>query len=487
MKILILLLCFGFTVYPQVTHKIYPFDGNVYHRFGNKLSIDSNFFAISSYNGSSAYGAVYIYNINDTIEFLQKILPDTNILGYNFGSPVLLSDSLLFIGATKKVFIYKKNNSIFQRIDLLTPPDNTEQYGRAISKYNKSLFIGAYLDGPQDKGAAYFYEYEDTSWVFKQKIYPSNVERHAQFGSRLSHSDKYAVISAAGDGFESGPFRGAVFLYEKTDSGWNEKQKILPTDSTYYQLFGIDLALDNKRIAIGAVGHPTLNQWHYGRIYIYEINEEGLAELQDSIFASDNYPGNNFGWSFRLRGDSLFIGAFGTSYLASNIKNMVQKTWAYLFVNKEDEWKEKLKYEPSTQDPESLFGWSVDFIGGNFLVSAPGDPFKGFKSGAVYLFQPNIVSVNEEENLIEGYYLFQNYPNPFNPVTTIQFSIPVSDIVQIKVYDILGEEIKILLNEYKPAGSYEIDFNANGLVSGVYFYRIISGSYAETKKMVLLR
>jgi hypothetical protein len=265
MKILILLLCFCFTVYPQVTHKIYPFDGSVYHRFGYKLSIDSNLFAISSHNGSSGYGAVYIYNLNDTVEFIQKILPDTNIFGYRFGSPVLLSDSLLFIGANSKVFIYKKNNQIFQQIDLLTPPDNTEQYGRAISEHNKSLFIGAYLDGPLDKGAAYYYEYEDTVWVFKQKIYPSSVERHAQFGSRLSHSDKYAVISAAGDGFESGPFRGSVFLYEKTDSGWNEKQKILPTDSTYYQLFGIDLALDGNRIAIGAVGN-VLNQLYNGRI-----------------------------------------------------------------------------------------------------------------------------------------------------------------------------------------------------------------------------
>lgn len=485
MKIILILLCFSSVFYSQVNTKIYPFDGGTYHRFGYTLAIDTNHLVISSQNNLQR-GAVYIYE-KDSLSLVQKILADATYTGYFFGSPVLLSDSLLFIGATLKVFMYKKINSIFQRIDILTPPDNTEQYGRAISKHNKSLFIGAYLDGPEDKGAAYYYEYADTNWAFLQKIYPSSVERHAQFGSRISHSDQYAVISAAGDGFESGPFRGAVFLYEKTDSGWNEKQKILPTDSAYYQLFGIDLALDNDRIAIGAVGHPTLNQWHYGRIYIYEISEDGVAMLQDSIFASDNYPGNNFGWSFRLRGDSLFVGAFGTSYLASNMENKLQKTWAYLFVYNGNEWEEKLKFEPSTQDPESVFGWSVDFLNGNFLVGAPGDPFKGFKSGAVYLFQPNIVSFNEEENLISGYYLSQNYPNPFNPITKIKFSISKSELVQVKVYDILGKELKTLLNEYKQAGTNEIDLDASNLPSGIYFYRIISGNYSETKKMILIR
>lgn len=83
--------------------------------------------------------------------------------------------------------------------------------------------------------------------------------------------------------------------------------------------------------------------------------------------------------------------------------------------------------------------------------------------------------------------LYQNYPNPFNPTTTIKYSIPNSGIVQIKIYDILGNEINTLLNEYIQDGTYEIEFNASGLPSGIYFYEIKSGSYLETKKMILLR
>jgi len=86
-----------------------------------------------------------------------------------------------------------------------------------------------------------------------------------------------------------------------------------------------------------------------------------------------------------------------------------------------------------------------------------------------------------------NYLLYQNYPNPFNPITKIKYSIPLSDNVQIKIYDILGREIKTLLNEYKQAGTYEIEFDASNLLSGVYFYSIISGSYSATKKLILIK
>jgi len=85
------------------------------------------------------------------------------------------------------------------------------------------------------------------------------------------------------------------------------------------------------------------------------------------------------------------------------------------------------------------------------------------------------------------YNLGQNYPNPFNPSTTIRYSITTTDLVRIKVYDILGREVKTLINEQKQAGTYEIQFDASGLASGIYLYRIESGNFIQTKKMILLK
>jgi len=102
---------------------------------------------------------------------------------------------------------------------------------------------------------------------------------------------------------------------------------------------------------------------------------------------------------------------------------------------------------------------------------------------------------NIKNNLPSGFNLLQNYPNPFNPSTKIRYSIPQVEtrhasslqIVTLRVYDILGNEIATLVNEEKNAGSYEISWNAEHIPSGIYFYRLEAGSFVQTQKMVLLR
>lgn len=83
--------------------------------------------------------------------------------------------------------------------------------------------------------------------------------------------------------------------------------------------------------------------------------------------------------------------------------------------------------------------------------------------------------------------LYQNYPNPFNPATTIEFYIPNAGVVNLSIYNILGEQVKTLINEERPAGKHSIQFSANNLSGGIYFYKLQAGSFEETKKMILLK
>jgi len=85
------------------------------------------------------------------------------------------------------------------------------------------------------------------------------------------------------------------------------------------------------------------------------------------------------------------------------------------------------------------------------------------------------------------YNLSQNYPNPFNPVTTINYDLPYDGIVTVKLYDILGRELRTLVNEMKTAGYYKLLFNADDLSSGVYFYRMTAGDFVAVKKFVVLK
>jgi hypothetical protein len=83
--------------------------------------------------------------------------------------------------------------------------------------------------------------------------------------------------------------------------------------------------------------------------------------------------------------------------------------------------------------------------------------------------------------------MHQNFPNPFNPSTTIYYSIPELSNVVLKVYDVLGNEVSILVNEQKSAGNYKVEFDATELPSGIYFYKLQAGSFVETKKMVFMK
>ena len=85
------------------------------------------------------------------------------------------------------------------------------------------------------------------------------------------------------------------------------------------------------------------------------------------------------------------------------------------------------------------------------------------------------------------FHLNQNYPNPFNPSTTIQFDLPKTGQVTLKVFNVLGEELATLVSNRLPAGSYSYEWDASSLASGVYLYRLQAGDYVETRKMVMMK
>ena len=101
----------------------------------------------------------------------------------------------------------------------------------------------------------------------------------------------------------------------------------------------------------------------------------------------------------------------------------------------------------------------------------------------------NIVTgvTEQQRNLPERFALDQNYPNPFNPSTTIKYQLPNASYVNLTVYDVLGRQVSTLVNERRDAGVHEVKFDAAGLASGVYFYRLTAGSYVDTKKLLLVR
>jgi len=135
----------------------------------------------------------------------------------------------------------------------------------------------------------------------------------------------------------------------------------------------------------------------------------------------------------------------------------------------------KIRFRLRTNSSNRRNGWYVDDIG-------------------VFIYT-NPTNILTDEKPVYKFSLEHNYPNPFNPSTTIRYSIPKvitsgakqSQIVTLKVYDVLGNEVATLVNEEKPAGSYEVEFDAKDLSSGIYFYKLQAGNFIETKKMILMK
>jgi len=122
--------------------------------------------------------------------------------------------------------------------------------------------------------------------------------------------------------------------------------------------------------------------------------------------------------------------------------------------------------------------------------------FAAGSGGLILRYDNGVTNISQtNENIIaDHFYLYQNFPNPFNPSTTISYSIPENGIVTLKVFDALGTEVRYLVDEAQEAGYHQVEFNAEGLSSGIYFYKLKvypanggAGEYNSTKKLVLLK
>jgi hypothetical protein len=156
------------------------------------------------------------------------------------------------------------------------------------------------------------------------------------------------------------------------------------------------------------------------------------------------------------RGNNIYgTTDFGTTWTGAGYPSGTQALWATNI---------------ATGTNGCLIGWSAGATG--TIVKLTGIP----------------VAVNNNNNEIpQVYMLNQNYPNPFNPNTTISFAIPKAGNVELKIYDVVGREVSVVVNEFRQAGNYSVNFDASNLASGVYVYSIKSGDFIDSKKMVLIK
>jgi len=195
------------------------------------------------------------------------------------------------------------------------------------------------------------------------------------------------------------------------------------------------------------------SNWDYGQVDVSTNNGSSWIPLEGEY----TEPGTG---SFQPTGEPLYDGV---------VSNWVQEKISLANYLSNDF---KVRFQLRTDGGVTRDGWYVDDIG-ILIYTIP-------------------TSALDDEVTVTKFELEQNYPNPFNPSTKIKYSIPSTvnhetSNVSLKIYDVLGNVVATLVNEDKSAGNYEIEFNASNLSSGIYYYRLVTGSFTDTKKMILLK
>jgi hypothetical protein len=262
-------------------------------------------------------------------------------------------------------------------------------------------------------------------------------------------------------------------------ANWNQASQINLVSTADFEAFRIEGDADHN-------GYPDIalvseeGSWPSDRNHLRFFKEDSPA---DSLSISSIYPGPYRRWK---------INSVQTIKWISEIHSG-DSSWVKLEVSINDTlgpWQLINSNIPNNGHHQIVVpGWmaSEQICRLRYTVYSQSDSASSITPQGFYIIGEPVDAENDEAQLPQTISLFQNYPNPFNPATIIKYQIPELSFVILKVYDVLGSEVATLANEEKPTGEYNVEFDATGLTSGIYFYELKVGSFVETKKMVLIK
>ncbi|MFZ1082005.1 MAG: T9SS type A sorting domain-containing protein [Candidatus Kryptoniota bacterium] len=370
-------------------------------------------------------------------------LTNTNVysLAVSFDTP---SDTNLFAGTNGGVFLSTNNGTSWTPVN--TGLTNTQVNALAVSPNGAggtNLFAGT-------DGGVFLSTNHGTSWSAADSGLTTNT-------AILSLA--VAPNGAGGTSLFAGTDSG-IFLSTNSGASWTAADLGLPTNTAVLCL------------AVSPNGEGDTNLYAGTGDGVFLSTNNGTSWIQFNVGLTDTLV-----YSFAIYSNVIFVGTYGGIFYFAN-------DW-YMLRGKliSEGW---LGFNDGLSSIPSVLSLIVS---GNSILA-------GISGLGVWVRPISDVTAvtHDGSNAPMRFSLFQNYPNPFNPTTTIGYALPANSFVTLKVYDLLGRELKTLVNEHQNAGSHSATFNASNLPSGVYFYRLSVGSlsgqtglFMQTKKLVLIK
>jgi hypothetical protein len=285
------------------------------------------------------------------------------------------------VGAQNDGVVYLFSNATWQQQTILLPndPDSLSQFGNALAINDNTLFVGAPMHDSfgVNAGAVYVFTFDGVSWVQRQKLIGADTVPGDRFGSALALNDGWLAVSAPLHSSPGSP-GGAVYLFEFDGVSWVQRYKVGAPDTIAGDRFGSAIALDNGWLAVGVPLHRFVGSAS-GAVYLFEFNGTAWVQRQKFV-ASDTAGSDQFGSALALENRRLVVGA------PLHNSNGPASGAVYIFERATTTWIERAKLIGSDTNAGDRLGGSISIDGNTILVGAYGDTAAGPATGAAYVF-----------------------------------------------------------------------------------------------------
>jgi hypothetical protein len=383
-----------------VQEKLLAPDGDAGHQFGMDVALVPGWaFCAAPLEDEvfAASGAVYVYGrVGTGWSFAHKLVPDGPAFGGALGS-ALAADGPWMVATTPvddpqgyvgrgSAHVYRLQNGSWIHTQKLLASDFTSPaqayFGQSVDLRGERLVVGEDDDGTQAHaaGSAYVFELAGSSWVELAKLYASDWEIGASFGSGVSVDGDILIVGAPQeDNGVLGSNRGAAYVFERSGAGWVQTQKLVGSDVGNDEYFGQSVAIDGDVALVGSShSHAASND---GAIYVFERQGGTWVQTQELV-ASDPQGGPQLGVFVALDGDLAVGSAQADTDLGINSGS------SYVFRRTSSGgWLQIAKVLAPDAAPYALFGSAVDVCGRELLIGSWGDRDNGLNSGSAYVLE----------------------------------------------------------------------------------------------------
>lgn len=316
------------------------------------------------------------------------LVPDNVYTGPQFGSAVALDDDLLVVGSSRyaygygAAFLYSRSGDSWVQ-ELKFTGGFYAKLGYSADVCGNTAIIGAVADQGTGMigGAAYIVERsEGGSWGNVEQIFSNDLATGDGFGGSVSTDGNYCIIGATWDDNSHGNDAGAAYIFEQTDSGWNQVAKLIGSDAVADDHFGISVAIDGDWAIVGSYFHDSLAECS-GAAYVYKRSETGwleTAKLVPSVVDSAY-----FGQTVIIEGNRAIVSAVREDYAGLENAGV-----AYVFEYNGIDWQQVAKLTDETPSERAEFGYSLALDGSKAIVGSPFDDITGVEgAGSLCVFE----------------------------------------------------------------------------------------------------